>query len=258
MAETIKARGPYDLKGRTFLYRIHCRTTGKEYYGICKDPKRRWSAHRVAARLDHGAKLYIAMRSEGEDNFSFELLGEFPTRIEALRAEEKIVRESGSVANGYNQIPGGNSMAHMTIAGERRSEIAKKMHANRDPAVKAATLEKLRNGYSRLTAEERTANSKRANALIPREGRVKGGAAAIAARSEEQKAAILAKLQAGRDAAHKRKSKQERIDITARGRAALREAWAKFTPEDFDRMREKKRATRRARLELQQRSAAIA
>lgn len=88
-----------------YLYAI-IGPTDKIYFGITRDPKERWRAHR---KSKENRPLYNAMRKYGRDNFAFHILSEHETQAEVCNAEIEAILSVGTMSRdvGYNLTPGG-------------------------------------------------------------------------------------------------------------------------------------------------------
>lgn len=88
-----------------YLYAI-IGPTDKIYFGITKDPKERWRAHR---KSKENRPLYNAMRKYGRDNFLFAVLSEHETADEVVAAEIAAIASVGTQNDGvgYNLSSGG-------------------------------------------------------------------------------------------------------------------------------------------------------
>ena len=112
----------------------------KRYIGKAKDPLARWETHKREATLNKGYLLHAAIRKYGIENFSFEILKDFPSDEEAFNFERLMIKSYNSlVPFGYNITPGGS----MSVT----PEMSKK-------SVQTRRARGIKFGYAALSAEE--------------------------------------------------------------------------------------------------------
>lgn len=111
-----------------FLYIVTNNISGNSYYGITNDPRRRFYSHRSAIRRGVKSRFYDAVRSYGEEKFTWELV---------VEGDDEFIKQLeidliASDPNCYNMHPGGGggfSMRNKTEA--ERKEWRKKLSVAR-------------------------------------------------------------------------------------------------------------------------------
>ena len=97
-------------KMRYCVYVLTCRVNGKQYVGETKNPVGRREDHlRIGpSREKQRQVIHAAVKKYGAENFTFEVVGEYPSRDEALHAEEVLIAEKKAVGiQLYNMNGGG-------------------------------------------------------------------------------------------------------------------------------------------------------
>ena len=86
----------------TGIYKITNKLNGKIYVGQSVDIHRRWAEHKKNSKdKNKTSLLYQAMRADGIENFSFEIIEECSK--ESLNEREKYwINEYNTIENGYN------------------------------------------------------------------------------------------------------------------------------------------------------------
>lgn len=95
------------------IYKITDTTNNKIYIGQSNDPQHRWSSHKSRARNNEGvgtSAIYDAIRTHGEENFIFEIIGWFNDYNEKEKYYIKFY--NSIVPNGYNLTEGGEEPPH--------------------------------------------------------------------------------------------------------------------------------------------------
>ena len=88
------------------LYKIVNTASGTVYYGITKNLRARWSAHRNSAKRGLKSPVYDAMRSYGIDKFEIEVIEDNLTRQEACDKEVELIADP--TVKKYNLHCGGD------------------------------------------------------------------------------------------------------------------------------------------------------
>lgn len=140
-----------------FIYKITNKLSGKMYVGMDTGPVdegRRWYQHRSygSGRWKLQSKgclihLYRAMRKDGIDNFSYEVIDQADDELLLREREVHWIAHYGAFGpNGYNLTPGGDDPhTYRYLSEERRIERNRLAGAKRKAA------------WERLTDEERAA-----------------------------------------------------------------------------------------------------
>lgn len=102
-----------DLDMKKAIYKITNTITNKMYVGQSNNPTERWRQHKLRANAgeDKGkSAIHDAMRTYGNENFTFEIIGWF----EDYNEKEKyyIQYYNTLLPNGYNIQPGGKEPPH--------------------------------------------------------------------------------------------------------------------------------------------------
>lgn len=164
------------VKTMYHIYVIQNTVTHKLYVGLTKNPKRRWKGHRTNANTGRKKnRLYDAMRSYGNDTFTFTVIEEYDTPEACAEAECFWIEffRSWDPAFGYNLNHGG-SLGLPTLETRRKmSEAAKR----RGPNNKGRKFSEKAKANMRAAAAQRGANSEIRN-------RMKAGIAAKRAHSQ--------------------------------------------------------------------------
>lgn len=90
------------------VYRFRNTKTGKEYYGISKDARRRRYGHVYSVRRGCNTPFYSAVRKYGWPVFEFEILYEGLSPEEAADVEIQLIRVSKEKGLSYNLHLGGS------------------------------------------------------------------------------------------------------------------------------------------------------
>lgn len=102
------------------LYRLTS-PSGKSYFGIAKNVKKRWQEHAASARNGIGYSLHKSIRKYGFENFKNEILVTSTTEyIKDL--EIKAIAAYGTMKNGYNLTGGGDGLLNIVVTPERRKK----------------------------------------------------------------------------------------------------------------------------------------
>ncbi len=86
--------------------------SGKQYVGMTKNYKGRWSSHLLNASRTKTSRatigLYSMIQKYGKEKISFRVVAVFQTREEGFRVEQELIRKWGTLSpNGYNLQSGG-------------------------------------------------------------------------------------------------------------------------------------------------------
>lgn len=104
------------------VYQITNAVNGKQYIGCTINIEKRKAQHFGADYNKSEKPLYVAMRKDGIENFSFEVLERFKSQKAMLDEEERLIRSLNTLhPNGYNLTSGGEIGHHrtaVTINGE--------------------------------------------------------------------------------------------------------------------------------------------
>lgn len=125
-----------------YIYKITCAVNGKGYIGLTSQAGRlRWAQHKSDAKRGVDTILYRAMRKHGIENFSYEVISECYSSLEACVCERALIAAHGTYAprsnekgNGYNATTGGErafefipeTRARMSRSAKSPETIAKK------------------------------------------------------------------------------------------------------------------------------------
>jgi group I intron endonuclease len=94
-----------------FIYKITNKTNGKIYIGQTEqEPQNRWKGHIYAANKDSpDMNITRAIKKYGLDSFSFEVVDEVDTQVDADIVEKQLIKEhrAAETAFGYNSTLGG-------------------------------------------------------------------------------------------------------------------------------------------------------
>ncbi|MEZ9709154.1 GIY-YIG nuclease family protein [Vibrio breoganii] len=129
-ADNISKLGYYGV-----VYQITNAVNGKQYIGHTTNIEKR-KAHHFGADYNKSEKpLYVAMRKDGIENFSFEVLERFKSQKAMLDEEERLIGSLNTLhPNGYNLTSGGETGHHrtaVTINGEFYSSAREACLANK-------------------------------------------------------------------------------------------------------------------------------
>jgi len=107
---------------RCYVYQITCKSTGKLYIGISKDPQRRFRNHKHVARSRKSktiSKLSFAINKYGEDDFEMKVLLCGPREYCAYM-EIRLIAGWKTIEDGYNIRQGGEMAYIPAECGARR------------------------------------------------------------------------------------------------------------------------------------------
>lgn len=112
-----------------FVYKITNLINNKIYIGKANNIKKRFNAHKTAARRQDPndfSKIHRAMNKYGEDNFFIEELGEYSTETEALQAEINFIKNLNSQDDsvGYNITLGGEGASGFKHSDESKEKMS--------------------------------------------------------------------------------------------------------------------------------------
>lgn len=158
---------------------VYCVTNmvnGKAYIGLThKTARGRWYDHKADAKRSN-MRLHIAMREDGFENFSTQVLCESDTNTEDLRKREKAYIQLFGTMNpelGYNTAIGGAGCVGFKMP---RDIVDRLANQNRGLKRSSEVREKLRNaklGTKRSTVSIEKAAAKRRGMKYPAEWRKK-------------------------------------------------------------------------------------
>lgn len=202
---------------------IYCLTapSGRQYVGLASAGlAARWRSHVFDAR--HGSRfpLHAAIRKYGPKSFTREVLQQCETRAEAAKAEQDWIERLGTYVRrgGYNATLGGDGthglrdeararigVAHLgkslVVSAETRAKISAYHLGRKRSAVTRARISEAHQG-KRLSAEARdklrAANTGKRQTEETKAKRAASMRAAWARRSEAERAAVGAKITAGK------------------------------------------------------------
>lgn len=105
-----------------YLYRLTS-PSGRCYFGIAKNVRKRWQEHAADARNGKGYVLHAAIRKYGFENFKKEIMvaASF-SYVKDL--EVKAIAAYNSRVNGYNLTDGGDGTRNIVVSPERRRKTA--------------------------------------------------------------------------------------------------------------------------------------
>lgn len=116
------------------VYCITNKINGKKYIGQSINVKERWKDHIHDANRDHTNKKYnkkfalqSAIAKYGQDNFTWEIIGEYNSFDESNDAETMFIKQFNTISpNGYNLNEGGGSSSPCQEVRDKISETLKK------------------------------------------------------------------------------------------------------------------------------------
>lgn len=113
-----------------YVYKITNLINDKIYIGKASDIRKRWNAHKTAARLQDPKDFTIihrALRKYGFDNFQIEELSNHETEKEALEQEIYIIEklQSRNRNVGYNITAGGEGTTGLKLSQESKNKMRK-------------------------------------------------------------------------------------------------------------------------------------
>jgi group I intron endonuclease len=113
-----------------YLYKITNLVNNKIYYGKTDNIRKRWNAHKTAARrqdINDYSYLHRAMNKYGVKNFSIEKIEDFDTEVAALRAEMTYIKlyDTTNRKIGYNLTQGGEGSSGFKHSDESKRKMSK-------------------------------------------------------------------------------------------------------------------------------------
>ena len=93
-----------DIDGKVSgVYRITCNKNNKNYIGVSKDIRKRWTEHigQLRRKIHHSTKLQKDYNKYGEDAFEFRIIVKTDYG-EAKKLEDEYIKKYKSDINGYN------------------------------------------------------------------------------------------------------------------------------------------------------------
>jgi len=110
---------------KSYVYKITNLINGKIYIGKSNDPLERWKVHIYNAKTGRGFIISKAIKKYGQENFLFEIIGEYSSEEEAYAAEMEFIKLFNTIENGYNILIGGkNGRSSMPQSLEHRRKIS--------------------------------------------------------------------------------------------------------------------------------------
>jgi predicted GIY-YIG superfamily endonuclease len=132
------------------VYVITHLATGRRYVGMTGDARRRWAAHRHTARWKPRTHIGRAIRKYGSEAFTFEVVCQFSTAMEAANHERMLIRvlRARDRRYGFNESDGGEGGDRREPPFPADSELARLVRAQR------RDLRRDRRGLDALIADE--------------------------------------------------------------------------------------------------------
>jgi group I intron endonuclease len=115
---------------KSYVYKITNLVNNKTYIGKSNDPHDRWIRHLQQANLKEDnvnfSIIHKAIKKYGENNFNFEIIGEFNSELEAFEAETYFIDlySSHISKNGYNITLGGEGISGYKHTEESRQKMS--------------------------------------------------------------------------------------------------------------------------------------
>lgn len=119
---------------------------GRRYVGqTVNRPMKRWREHLRHAARGTETVLYRAIRAHGYAAFSFRVITECYSQLEANVCERALIAQYGSFAPvGYNASTGGDSESGFTRSAESRALISKRRTGRKMPPISEEHKQRLR------------------------------------------------------------------------------------------------------------------